>query len=187
MTTISLCVWHAICAFAAYMMNNNQCSLMKKHFDLNYANDDSTRKWNANFLNSNWVKKMNHESKAKFRKTFIRMYWDSSKEFKKTINAKKKVYIENKNLWLMFTELFKLHLYWHLVTHLPSNDNFHNSKRLWIEQTQEMHYACQRNWQLWLWKYVWKHWYHFSRWLVWARSIYTKISIINSNSIIKSM
>jgi hypothetical protein len=165
---ISLCCWHAKRAVAQYFCKNQQWHFSSKHPPLNYSDPDHERSWDADFLDSNWVRLFNEENERNFRAGVIsrnRHIIDPEEMEAEILKMGKKLQIcvketENRN---KLVDLFMCHLRWHPLTHsqLPITiDEVRkiDQKDVWQQQTLEMHEVCKLLGESWAWEYLWKSW-----------------------------
>jgi|SRR5277367_1437243 len=111
-------------------------------------------------------------------------------------NANKEVVcVSEKEIRDGIISLFMEHLEYHPFVHRPptaepvtSKEELHlDLKDTWKSQVQEMHNLCRKHGESWAWEYLYKNWYHPDKYIVWARSIFNEIPIINSNAIVESV
>ena len=153
-----------------YLHRNQQSHFADKHPPLNYLDADRERCWDANFLNSDWVRWLNEENEKAFRASVISRHPDIKEPQqmeKKTrdLGSKLQAYVkemENRN---KIVEVFMLHLRWHPLTHLGITEDEAreiDKKGVWQQQTEEMHDLCQDLRENWAWEYLWRSWYLMS-------------------------
>jgi hypothetical protein len=166
---ISLCSWHAKRAVGKYLNENRQSPWANKHPPLNYIDPDRERRWDADFLNSEWVKRLNEESENAFRTRVIARNPDikTAREMEEKLlemGKKSQICVAEKENRNRIVDVFMCHLKWHPLTHLCiSADEAKqvDKNEVWHDQVDEMHALCEGLGEPWAWEYLWKSWYLF--------------------------
>ena len=119
-----------------------------------------------------------HQANRKF--SFI------DKQFIPTVSANKKTKIRfypeeyRPFVW----NLMNQHLHLHPL--IPnSSGQFLNSDQIHEQAVQEMYSYCEENSLVWVWSYMWNEWYRDGRWELWARSVFSEISILKTTMFIE--
>ncbi|PKK58529.1 hypothetical protein RhiirC2_670778, partial [Rhizophagus irregularis] len=76
--------------------------------------------------------------------------------------------------------------YLHLHPLIPnSTGQFLDANQIYEHAVQEMYSYCKENSLVWVWSYMWNEWYQEGRWELWARSVFSKISILKTTMFIE--
>lgn len=168
-TTVSLCSWHVIKDVRKRLQANRAENVFNRtsHGWSFFAHDSELA-----FFQTDWLEKYRAKRQKIIEKRLQRALDDKIPLNDDETGTKEPTVLDRKCIEDIINLMIR-HLHWHPFKagrkHVFPGREI-TSRAIWLWQAKEMHDLCGKYGEGFAWEYLWKNWYDYNKWILWARS-----------------